>query len=121
MESTKKKNKRSSERHETMGLMSTVSDGKDEVLGVVEDVSEAGFCLSKVPAAFDDTVEHCVTVIKGPIYDLTIRMRPCWARITHGGMYKVIGFQVDKQTTSWKSFIEHITSEKDSNHILLSR
>lgn len=120
MESSQK-DKRLSERFETMGLMSTVSDGNEEVFGFIEDVSATGFCLSKVPVDFDDTVKECVTIVKGPIQDLKINMRPCWARKTHGGMYKVVGFQVEKPTKLWESFVEHITQQKNIDDLLSAR
>ena len=109
-------NKRSSERHMTMGLMSTVSDGKAAYLGVVEDISATGVCMSQVPAVFDDTVEHCFTVLKGPSSDYKVLLRPCWARATNRGMYKVIGFRIDDPSESWKDFVEKITNESNPLH-----
>lgn len=103
--------KRSSERHTTMGLMSTVSDGKGAFLGVVQDISETGLCMAQVPHVFDDTVEHCITIVKGPVRDFKVVMRPCWSRTTNRGMYKVIGFHIDEPTESWKGFVNQITRE----------
>lgn len=116
MESEMDTDKRSSERQLTMGLMSTVSDGKDAYLGVVEDVSSTGVCLSQVPAVFDDTVEHCYTVVKGPTRDFKIVLRPCWAKATNRGMYKVIGFQIEGPTDSWRDFVERISMENNPFH-----
>lgn len=112
-------NKRSCERHVTMGLMSTVSDGIAAYLGVVEDISASGVCLSQVPAVFDDTVEHCFTVVKGPSRDFKIVLRPCWARATNRGMYKVIGFQIQDPSDSWKQFVEMITLDSNPFHVLV--
>ncbi len=112
--------KRSSERHETMGLMSTVSDGKSAFIGVVEDISYTGIRLSQVPAAFDDTVAHCYTVVKGPGKDITIVLRPCWTKTTNRGMYKVIGFQLENSSESWTSFVERVTTETDPLHVLIA-
>lgn len=109
-------NKRSSERLMTMGLMSTVSDGKAAYLGVVEDVSTSGVCLSQVPAVFDDTVERCFTVVKGPTCDYKFQLHPCWARATNRGMYKVIGFQIEDPSQSWKKFVEKMNSESNPFH-----
>ena len=111
-------NKRSSERLMTMGLMSTVSDGKAAYLGVVEDISESGVCLSQVPAVFDDTVEHCFTVVKGPSSDYKFLLRPRWARATNRGMYKVIGFQIEAPSKSWKKFVERVNTDFNPFHVL---
>jgi len=104
-------NKRSSERHMTMGLMSTVSDGKAAYLGVVEDISATGVCVSQVPAVFDDTAEQCFTVLKGPSRDFKVILHPCWARATNRGMYKVIGFRIEEPSESWERFVEKVTAE----------
>ena len=104
-------NKRSSERHVTMGLMSTVSDGKSAYLGVVEDISATGVCVSQIPAVFDDTAEQCFTVVKGPSRDFKVVLHPCWAKATNRGMYKVIGFRIEEPSESWKQFVENITTE----------
>ena len=113
-------NKRSSERHTTMGLMSTVSDGKVAYLGVVEDISPSGVCLSQVPAVFDDTVDQCFTVVKGPSRDLKMVLHPRWAKATNRGMYKVIGFQIKEPSPSWEKFVKKVTSESDPYHVLLA-
>jgi len=112
--------KRSCERHMTMGLMSTVSDGKAAYLGVVEDISLSGMCLSQVPSVFDDTAEHCFTVVKGASRDYKIVLRPCWARATNRGMYKVIGFQIEEPSELWRKFVERIASESDPLHTLFT-
>jgi hypothetical protein len=113
-------NKRSSERQMTMGLMSTVSDGKAAYLGVVEDISATGLCVSQVPAVFDDTVELCFTVVKGPSRDYKVLLHPRWARATNRGMYKVVGFQIDDPSEYWKDFVERISSESNPFHALAS-
>lgn len=112
--------KRSSERHMTMGLMSTVSDGKSAYLGVVEDISTTGVRLSQVPAVFDDTVDQCFTVVKGPGTDLKVLLFPRWARATNRGMYKVIGFQIKEPSESWKKFVENVTTENGLYNVLLA-
>jgi len=104
----------------TMGLMSTVSDGKAAYLGVVEDISATGVCVSQVPSVFDDTVDKCFTVVKGPSRDFKVVLHPCWARATNRGMYKVIGFQVEDPSESWKKFVERITTENSPFNALAS-
>ena len=104
-------NKRSIERHMTMGLMSTVFDGKAAYLGIVEDISTKGICVSQVPAVFDDTADKCFTVVKGSIRDFKVFLHPCWARATNRGMYKIIGFRIEEPSESWEKFVENITTE----------
>lgn len=117
MESDMDANRRSSERLTTMGLMSTVSDGKSAYLGVVEDVSASGVCLSQVPAVFDETVDNCFTVVKGPTGDYKCQLHPRWARATNRGMYKVIGFQIEEPSKSWKKFVERMNMESNPFNI----
>lgn len=113
-------NNRTSDRHAIMGLMSTVSDGKAAFFGVVEDISDTGVCLSQVPSVFDDTVEHCFTVVKGPTRDFKVVLHPCWAKATNRGMYKVIGFRIEDPSESWKSFVERVTSDTDPLNALVA-
>lgn len=104
----------------TMGLMSTVSDGKAAYLGVIEDISTTGVCVSQVPAVFDDTADHCFTVVKGPSQDFKVVLHPCWARATNRGMYKVIGFEIEDPSESWTKFVEKITAETGPFKTLVS-
>ena len=113
-------NKRSSERHMTMGIMSTVSDGKAAYLGVVEDISATGVCVSQVPSVFDDTADQCFTVVRGSGRDYKVMLHPCWARATNRGMYKVIGFQVEDPSESWKKFVARINTEEDPLHNMMA-
>jgi len=113
-------NKRDNDRHSTLGLMSSVSDGKHAFMGIVEDISPTGLRLSQVPAVFDDTVDPCFTVVKGPTRDFKVFLRPCWTRETNHGMYKDIGFQIEDPPQSWKHFVEKLTSESDLFHSLVA-
>ena len=76
--------------------------------------------MSQVPAVFDDSVESCYTVVKGPVSDFKVVMRPCWVRPTNRGMYKVIGFHIEDPTESWINFVDQISSEKDPFHALVA-
>ena len=113
-------NKRFNMRHTTLGLMSSVSDGKYAFVGVVEDISTTGLRLSKVPAVFDDTVDNCFTVVKGPTRDFKVFLRPCWTHETNRGLYKDIGFQLEDPPESWKHFVEKLTDESDRLHTLVA-
>ena len=113
-------NKRFDQRHATLGLMSSVSDGKNAFMGVVEDISETGLRLSQVPSDFDDTVDPCFTVVKGPTRDFKVFLHPCWVRATNRGMYKDIGFQINEPTRSWKSFVQQLTDESNLLHTLIA-
>lgn len=113
-------NKRSVKRHPTLGLMSRVSDGKNAFMGIVEDISETGLRLSQVPADFDNTVDPCFTVVKGPIRDLKVFLHPCWVRATDRGMYKDIGFQINDPPLSWKRFIKQLIDESNQFHTFVA-
>lgn len=110
--------KRSCERHVTMGLMSTVFDGKDSYIGVIEDISNTGVCLSQVPAVFDDTADHCYTVLKGGGGEFKVMLHPCWARATNRGMYKIIGFAVEDPPQAWRKFVERLATESHPLHVM---
>ena len=116
-----KTNKRFDQRHATLGMMSSVSDGKNAFMGVVEDISATGLRLSQVPSDFDDTVDPCFTVVKVPTRDFKVFLHPCWARSTNRGMYKDIGFLIDDPPISWKSFVEQLTDESNRFHTLVSQ
>jgi hypothetical protein len=101
-------NSRGSTRHETMGLMSNISDGKSTFVGVVEDISINGLRISQVPAKFDDTVDKCYSIVKGPKNDFAIALQPRWVHITNKGMYKMIGFEIEDPPANWADFVEGI-------------
>lgn len=113
-------NKRFNDRHSTLGLMSSVSDGKHAFMGIVEDISTTGLRLSQIPADFDDKVDHCFTVVKGPVRDFKVFLRPCWTRTTNHGMYKDIGFQIEDPPQSWNHFVERLANESDLLHSLVA-
>ena len=113
-------NKRFDQRHATLGLMSSVSDGKNAFIGVVEDISVTGLRLSQVPSAFDDTVDPCFTIVKGPVRDFKVFLHPCWARISKPGMYKDIGFKIEDPPQSWKRFVDKLTDDSDLLHTLVA-
>ncbi|GAB4340811.1 MAG: hypothetical protein Kow0089_14760 [Desulfobulbaceae bacterium] len=111
---------RTAQRHPTIGLMSTISDGKSSYLGVVEDISCEGVCMSQVPAVFDDTAKTCLTVVKGGTRDFRFALVPRWARATNRGMYKVIGFRIDDPPDSWREFVDRIANDSDPLHTLFA-
>ena len=103
-------NRRVSERHLTLGLMSNIFDGRSAVLGVVEDISHAGIRISNIPASFEDNVLTCYTVVNGPRRDFHLALQPRWVQFTNRGMYKMIGFQIQEPPPSWTGFIDSIES-----------
>jgi hypothetical protein len=106
-------NGRKTERHDTMGLMSNISDGKSTYIGIVEDISTGGLRISKVPASFDDTVGRCYSVVTGPEDDFTIALQPRWTRVTNNGMYKIIGFQIENAPEDWTAFVNELDTSMD--------
>ncbi len=105
------KAKRTSGRHKTLALMSTVSDGNSTFIGIVEEISKDGLRLTQIPTDFDDTTGECTAVVQSPTGDLNISMHPCWVKSTNKGMYKTIGFQIENPTAGWKDFIRELEKE----------
>lgn len=105
-------NGRSTDRHQTMGMMSNLFDGKSMVLGVVEDVSLNGLRVSNIPAAFEDKAEICLSVVNGPRRDFHLSLQPRWVQATNRGMYKMIGFAIQEPPADWQQFIEKMVHDK---------
>ncbi len=99
-------NRRNSERHQTMALMSNIYDGRDSFLGIVENISTAGLRISKLPARFDDSKGKCVSLINGLVGNVKITIQPCWVQATNRGMYKVIGFKISNPPPEWNKFVK---------------
>jgi len=113
MESNMETNRRLSGRQQTLGLMSSVFDGRSAVLGVVEDISPNGLRVSNIPASFEDKVDTCFSVVNGPRRDMHLALHPRWVRSTNRGMYKMIGFEIHDPSTEWTHFVESVTGETD--------
>jgi len=97
--------RRACERHETIGLMSSLWDGKTACMGIVEDVSPAGLKIAQVPTCFNDSRSRCFSIVHGPVDDFKILLQPRWKKSTRKGMYKCIGFKIEKPTADWKKFV----------------
>lgn len=98
-------NRRNSERHPAMALMSNIYDGRDLFLGIVEDISATGLRVAKIPARFDDSAGQCVTLINGLAGDVKITMQPRWVQATNRGMYKMVGFKIPDPPPEWTDFV----------------
>jgi len=92
--------------------MSNVFDGRSAVLGVVEDISREGLCVSNIPSSFEDTIETCYMVVNGPHGDFYLALKPRWARPANKGMYKTMGFKIDRAPDTWTDFLENVESGK---------
>ncbi len=98
-------NRRVAERLATMGLMSSIWDGKSACIGVIEDVSATGLRVSQIPLHFGYRAEKYTSIVHGPNRDYKIQLQPCWKVETNSGMYKMIGFRIDNPSTPWKEFV----------------
>jgi hypothetical protein len=107
-EEIRKKNLRESRRHRILGLMAVLSNGKSKYLGVVEDLSEKGLCLTQVPADFDESAGSCTAVVNSPTGDVPVSLHPCWIRSTNRGMYKTIGFKIQNPPPGWQGLVEEL-------------
>lgn len=108
-------NRRLTNRHHTLGLMSNVFDGRSAVLGVVEDISRKGLRVSNIPASFEDTVETCYTVVNGPQKDFYLVLHPRWSFSTNRGMYKMMGFEIQDPPVEWDEFLKCVEGSKDKS------
>jgi hypothetical protein len=106
-------------RHKMAGLMAVVSDGKTSCLGVVEDLSENGLRLTKIPADFDDSSETCTVVVHSPSGDVKVSLHPCWIQSTNRGMYKTMGFKVHNPPAGWQKMIGELKSEEGLLNLLV--
>lgn len=113
-----KANRRAAERLESVGLMTNIFDGRSAVLGVVEDVSRCGMRVSTVPAGFDESVEICYAVVNTGWQNFHLALQPRWTLTAAGGMFKMIGFQIQHQPAEWKIFVEEMEHEQRSDMVL---
>lgn len=120
MELLLEENGRRSERYDTVGLMSNISDGKSTYVGVVEDISTEGLRVSMVPASFDDTVDRGYSIIVAGPDNFTIPLQRRWVRITNSGMYKEIGFQIEKPPAHWTEFVDELGTSADPFSALMT-
>jgi hypothetical protein len=107
-EEIRTKNLRETPRHKILGLMAVLTNGKTKYLGVVEDLSENGLCLTQVPADFDESAGSCMAVVNSPTGDVPVSLHPCWIRSTNKGMYKTIGFKIQNPPPGWQGLIDEL-------------
>lgn len=107
-EEIRTKNLRVSRRHKILGLMAVLSNSKSKYLGVVEDLSEKGLCLTQVPADFDESAGSCTAVVNSPTGDVPVSLHPCWIRTTNKGMYKTIGFKIQNPPAGWQGLLDEL-------------
>lgn len=111
--------KRENERHQTLGLMLKISDGTTDAIGVVEDISYSGLCVSQVPQIFDESVATCFAVVKGPEADLRVALITKWFKSTNNGMYKKIGFEIKDPPPGWTKFVNELACETNPLYCML--
>jgi hypothetical protein len=98
-------NRRVSKRQATMGLLSSMWDGKSVCIGVVEDISANGILVSQIPAHFDEDFHECFSIVHGPLQDLIVMVLPSWKADTKKEMYQLIGFEIVKPPANWEQFV----------------
>lgn len=108
-------NRRLATRHNTLGLMSNVFDGRSAVLGVVEDISRTGLRVSNIPSSFKDSVETCYMVVNGPRNDFYLVLQPRWSHSTNRGMYKMMGFQIQDPPVEWEKFLSCVEGTREES------
>lgn len=111
--------KRENERHQTLGLMLKISDGATDAIGVVEDISYHGLCVSRIPKFFDENVATCFALVKGSEQDLRVTLTIKWVTTTNNGMYKKIGFEINDPPSGWTKFVNELACETNSLYCML--
>lgn len=111
-------NRREAVRLESVGLMTSIFDGRSAVLGVVEDVSRRGLRVSTIPAVFDESVETCYAVVNGTWQDFHLALQPRWVRPVHRGMYKMIGFEIQHPPLGWTQYVERMEHDQGGDMVL---
>ena len=107
-----KVDRRAAVRLESAGLITSIFDGRSAVLGVVEDVSQGGIRVANIPAAFKESVETCYAVVSGPWQDFHLALQPRWIHPAHRGMYKVIGFQIQRPPAEWTQYVQKMEHDR---------
>jgi len=110
---------RASERHQTLGLMLKITDGTTDAIGVVEDISYHGVRVSQIPAHFDESVDECFAVVKGPEQDVRVALQTRWCKLTNNGMYKKIGFEIKNPPFAWTKFVNELADETNPLYCIL--
>lgn len=111
--------KRENDRHQTLGLMLKITDGTTDAIGVVEDISYHGLCVSQIPKIFDENVATCFALVKGPEQDLRVALTTKWFTSTNNGMYKKIGFKILDPPSGWTRFVNELACETNPLYCML--
>ena len=98
-------NRRFAHRNTTEGVVSSLYDGTANHIGVVEDVSLSGICISNIPASFNCSSNQCFSLINAPLGEYKVVLKPRWAKTTNNGMYKTIGFKIHNPPPGWTQFV----------------
>lgn len=107
-------------RHQTLGLMAVVGDGKSSFYCVVDELSANGLRFVQVPTDFDETSKECTALVLAPSDDIAMFARPRWAKATNKGMYKTVGFQIENPPDNWQDFIQGLKRKEGDYYFLLS-
>ncbi len=103
--------KRIDHRWRTLGLMALIDDGHSRFLCIVDDLSENGIRLTQIPSNFTETAKKYTALILSPLSNLRIVLHSRWSKITNGGMYKTIGFQLNIASSEWLRFIHGLQNK----------
>ncbi|MDO8948751.1 MAG: hypothetical protein Q7U88_16600 [Desulfocapsaceae bacterium] len=98
-------NRRACKRHGTMGLISSMWNGKSACIGVVEDVSATGILVSQIPSHYDEHSQKFFGIVHGPLQDFKLMLQAKWKSETKKEMYQMIGFKIVNPTLNWKKFL----------------
>ncbi len=98
-------NRRTSKRHATPGLMSSIWNGESACIGIIEDVSATGIRVSNIPSHFIEQSRKCFIIVHGPLQDFKLMLQARWKSETKKKTDQMIGYKIVKPTLNWKNFL----------------
>ncbi|MDD3814572.1 MAG: hypothetical protein PHZ02_07990 [Desulfocapsaceae bacterium] len=98
-------NRRTSKRHATPGLISSIWNGESACIGTIEDVSTTGLRVSQIPSHFNEQSRKCFMIVHGPLQDFKLMLQSTWKSETKKEKAQMIGFKVVHPTLNWKNFL----------------
>lgn len=98
-------NRRTSNRHATPGLISSIWNGESACIGIIEDVSTSGIRVSQIPSNFIEQSRKCFIIVHGPLQDFKLILQARWKSETKKETDQMIGYKIVKPTHNWKNFL----------------
>jgi len=109
--------RRNDKRYPTPDLESNLSDDNGAYIVVVDDVSNSGVGMTKVPEGFDESVQKCLAVVNASMDDFKLVLHPCWIQTTSENNYKKIGFRIEDPSSEWLEFVQGVRKGAEKENL----